>query len=110
MLGVFALVRKFHRTFSRLVVWLIPITIILGAWPGRVDGSRPDYAELFESGRVLKVGQTGEDVRQLQALLRDLGLYTASVDGIFGEKTKAAVLAFQQKLRLVKGRHRGPRH
>ena len=78
------------------MVWLIPITIILGAWPGRVDGSRPDYAELFESGRVLKVGQTGEDVRQLQALLRDLGLYTASVDGIFGEKTKAAVLAFQQ--------------
>lgn len=108
MLGVFALVRKFHRTFSRLVVWLIPITIILGAWPGRVDGSRPDYAELFESGRVLKVGQTGEDVRQLQALLRDLGLYTASVDGIFGEKTKAAVLAFQQSYGLLRDGIVGP--
>ena len=90
------------------MVWLIPITIILGAWPGRVDGSRPDYAELFESGRVLKVGQTGEDVRQLQALLRDLGLYTASVDGIFGEKTKAAVLAFQQSYGLLRDGIVGP--
>ena len=41
-------------------------------------------------------GSRGDAVRKLQELLNALGYDCGSVDGIFGSKTKAAVLAFQK--------------
>lgn len=49
--------------------------------------------------RVLRQGHTGADVRELQGLLQIYG-YNLCRDGIFGEKTKQAVIAFQQKHKL----------
>ncbi|MBE5771266.1 MAG: peptidoglycan-binding protein [Clostridiales bacterium] len=48
----------------------------------------------------LKLGSTGEDVRQVQRKLKDLGFYKGSVDGDFGEATEAAVKAFQKQYGL----------
>lgn len=45
---------------------------------------------------VLKRGSRGADVEQLQIRLKALGYYDGDVDGDFGPKTAAAVLAFQQ--------------
>lgn len=45
---------------------------------------------------MLRRGNRGEDVAELQMLLRDAGLSPGSVDGIFGGKTEAAVRVFQQ--------------
>lgn len=42
-------------------------------------------------------GSTGEQVRQIQQLLKDWGYYFGKVDGIFGSATKGAVLWFQRK-------------
>lgn len=45
----------------------------------------------------LKNGSTGESVKSLQRRLKQLGYYTGSVDGDFGDATEAAVRAFQDR-------------
>lgn len=46
--------------------------------------------------RQVGYGSTGSSVRKLQSVLNEHG-YDLAVDGIFGEKTKAAVRDYQQK-------------
>ena len=43
-----------------------------------------------------KVGSTGEEVRQIQTKLKEYGVYSGEVDGIYGSQTKKAVIAFQK--------------
>ena len=45
---------------------------------------------------MVSYGSRGDAVRKLQELLNALGYDCGSVDGIFGSKTKASVLAFQK--------------
>lgn len=45
---------------------------------------------------VLKEGSTGQQVVNLQYVLNRQGFYSGSLDGIFGSKTKAAVVQFQR--------------
>ncbi|HHT17287.1 MAG TPA: L,D-transpeptidase family protein [Papillibacter sp.] len=46
--------------------------------------------------RPLKNGMIGSDVRRVQAMLRTLGFYSGTADGIFGNDTMHAVTAFQK--------------
>lgn len=48
-----------------------------------------------------KAGSRGNEVRQIQTLLKDWGYYKGAVDGIFGVKTKNAVVQFQKKYGLT---------
>ncbi len=50
------------------------------------------------TGQVLKEGSSGEVVKSLQNMLEKAGFDLGAVDGKFGSKTKAAVLAFQKKV------------
>lgn len=45
---------------------------------------------------VLKNGSRGDEVKAVQQRLKELGYYSAEIDGAFGAGTKAAVVAFQQ--------------
>lgn len=45
--------------------------------------------------RTLRKGDTGEDVKVVQARLQELGYYTGSIDGVYGSGSVAAVTAFQ---------------
>jgi N-acetylmuramoyl-L-alanine amidase len=45
---------------------------------------------------VYKQGSSGETVKKIQQVLKSNGFYTASVDGIYGSKTTAAVKSFQK--------------
>ena len=47
------------------------------------------------AGVALESGNTGDDVRAMQQALRDLGYYTGGTDGVFGDATRVAVVAFQ---------------
>jgi peptidoglycan hydrolase-like protein with peptidoglycan-binding domain len=49
---------------------------------------------------VLKMGSTGVAVTNLQTRLKELGFKLGEVDGKFGPKTKAAVIAFQKSRKL----------
>jgi len=59
-----------------------------------------DDGEIADAA-VLKQGSTGSQVKTLQTKLKNWGYYTGAVDGIFGAKTKAAVVYFQKKNKLV---------
>lgn len=63
------------------------------------------YAINWSAPNALQVGDTGDKVRQLQYMLSVLSAYIpeippVSVDGIFGQGTRAAVLAAQRRFRL----------
>jgi len=63
------------------------------------------YAINWAAPNALQVGDTGEKVRQLQYMLSILSAYISdipplSVDGIYGQATRAAVLAAQRRFRL----------
>lgn len=63
------------------------------------------YAINWSPPTVLQVGSTGEKVRLLQYWLSVLSSYISSippvtVDGIYGQGTRAAVLAFQRRYQL----------
>lgn len=64
-------------------------------------------------GRFLVEGDRGESVRVIQGYLNKIGLNIAeipviAVDGIFGPRTKAAVIAFQQYLGIEETGAIGP--
>lgn len=55
-----------------------------------------------------KVGSRGDEVRQIQTKLKEKGYDPGAVDGIFGEKTRKAVIAFQKDYGLTQDGIAGP--
>jgi peptidoglycan hydrolase-like protein with peptidoglycan-binding domain len=49
----------------------------------------------IQTRSVLQVGSQGEDVKEVQAILRLLGFYNGSIDGVFNDMTRSAVVQFQ---------------
>ena len=43
-----------------------------------------------------QIGSRGQEVRQIQSKLRELGLYSGSIDGVYGTATQKAVRQFQK--------------
>lgn len=81
---------------------------------GLVEGEKipaevPAATEKVETGvktvtvelNTLRSGDKGSQVKTAQRLLNALGYDCGSVDGIFGAKTKAAVISFQKTKGLV---------
>ncbi|MGS0765292.1 L,D-transpeptidase family protein [Syntrophomonas curvata] len=60
------------------------------------------------TGRILKEGSSGDDVKQLQKDLKKLGYYNSSTDGAFGPKTTEAVKSFQTDYDLASDGIVGP--
>ena len=52
-------------------------------------------------GLEVEAGLTTSQIRTVQTKLKNWGYYTGSVDGIYGSKTRAAVIKFQKKNNLV---------
>ncbi|MCC8023625.1 MAG: spore cortex-lytic enzyme [Clostridiales bacterium] len=66
---------------------------------------------LFEhaSSQVLsKLGSQGDEVREIQTVLKNLGFYNGSVDGIYGTQTYNAVIAFQKSCGITADGIAGP--
>lgn len=51
---------------------------------------------LSPTGPILRPGDRGEDVRQIQAVLKSAGYEPGAIDGVYGPMTVAAVEAFQR--------------
>lgn len=58
--------------------------------------------------RTLKLGQTGDDVKELQVLLSNNGCYTGAASGTFDVATATAVKSFQKANRLTVDGKAGP--
>ncbi|HEX3012800.1 MAG TPA: peptidoglycan-binding domain-containing protein [Methanobacterium sp.] len=50
---------------------------------------------------ILKMGDSGEQVKDIQHWLNDHGYNAGEEDGIFGEKTRGAVIQFQSAKKIV---------
>ena len=48
-----------------------------------------------------QLGSRGQEVRNIQKKLKELGFYSGSVDGIYGSQTRTAVKAFQRSVGLT---------
>ena len=83
------------------VVLLVPVAAAVG-------GTGTAYAA-GSSGKVLKKGSRGEDVKQLQERLIELGYDPGEPDGAFGNGTRDAVIAFQRRNGLDADGQAGPR-
>ncbi len=59
-----------------------------------------DVKALLAKHTLLKVGSRGPEVRELQTLLKKLGANPGGVDGVFGPKTRAAVVSLQRSKKL----------
>ena len=62
-------------------------------------GDEAPIASLLGS-RLLKKGRRGEDVRELQTILNELGFNAGDADGIYGQQTEAAVKRMQQAAQI----------
>ena len=51
--------------------------------------------------RNISMGSKGQDVKDLQSQLSQLGFYKSSLDGIFGQNTRAAVINFQKSRHIT---------
>ena len=67
------------------------------ALPERFAREEQAICGMAEEAAVLKQGSTGSLVRTVQTKLKRWGYYDGSVDGIYGSKTKKAVVYFQKK-------------
>ncbi len=56
-----------------------------------------------------QVGSRGQEVRAIQQKLKSLGFYGGSVDGVFGARTKKAVVAFQKSVGITADGIAGPK-
>lgn len=54
-------------------------------------------------------GSRGEEVKQIQAVLKDRQLYTGNIDGIYGAQTEQAVIKFQKQMGLAADGIAGPK-
>src|SRR5690606_30055266 len=67
-----------------------------GWWRVGANPVTPSYSQPWPFWRVMKRGDRGPDVAEVQRLLLQAGFDPKGIDGIFGPNTEAAVKAFQQ--------------
>jgi peptidoglycan hydrolase-like protein with peptidoglycan-binding domain len=78
--------------------------------PPGASGVNPSEPPSFQIPSVtLRSGSRGSSVRLLQAALTALGFDPGTIDGVFGSRTRAAVLAFQRARGLAADGIVGPK-
>lgn len=77
-----------------IIIILLNILIIVIAQSGVFHTTGSDTLSVQT---LSQSGSRGEEVRRIQAKLKEQGYYQGSVDGIYGKETEKAVKAFQKK-------------
>ncbi len=98
--GLSAGVMMMKRFFMLLTLMcLLPCAALSEGEMVLMDETGSILMESTES-RDLILGLEGEDVSELQQRLADLSYYTDKINGVYGESTQAAVMAFQKDFDL----------
>lgn len=82
--------------------------MLLTTYCGAVSTYNLNECEVVCAESVVEV-LTATQTKTIQTRLKNWGYYTGAVDGIYGPKTKAAVIAFQKKNGLVADGIVGPK-
>ena len=93
--GTYAAVRAFQKKYN------LTADGVAGSETLKKLDSAYKNADSDKDDGSLRKGATGSAVKDLQTKLKKLGFYNAYVDGSYGDKTVAAVKAFQKKYNLT---------
>ena len=66
----------------------------------RPGGTMNQGGAMNQSSAILRTGSTGEQVRSVQKFLRRKGFYNGSINGVFDQETRAAVINFQNSRKI----------
>lgn len=89
-----------YKAFKNFYIFLLVFAVVLGAGAAGFAAYEISYKEESVYA-VSKYGSSGSEVRRIQQKLADLGYYSGSVDGIFGQNTQSAVKRFQRDVGLT---------
>lgn len=81
---------------SLLIICAVLSLALLTGSIGLISQS-PKHTDQIVQAAVIKQGSQGEIVKTIQQKLKNWGYYKGQVDGIYGSKTRAAVVYFQRK-------------
>ena len=73
-------------------------TTLYAKWTKNSSGRSSGTVTTVVNMPLIRTGNRGDSVKELQAKLNALGYNCGAVDGIFGSKTYAAVVAFQKAM------------
>lgn len=82
------------KRFAIIAVAVILLVSSVGVWQVAQSNKVSDD---YVAAAVIKQGSRGDAVKAIQTKLKKWGYYSGSVDGIYGAKTKAAVIYFQKR-------------
>jgi peptidoglycan hydrolase-like protein with peptidoglycan-binding domain len=74
---------------------------IVGSKTEAAMGLNLSSSKVSASGKNIVKGDTPANIKAVQNVLKKWGYYTGAVDGVFGPKTRQAVINFQKKNGLV---------
>ncbi len=93
---------KIYRGYRAAIALILVFTVLIFA----------SYVKKEDTGAIhtlSKLGSRGNEVRQIQKKLRELGYYSGSVDGIYGTGTQKAVRSFQKNCGITADGIAGPK-
>ncbi len=97
-----------NKQLALPLVSVLCLALVLSVLP--LPAAAPESEQFLAANpRTLRQGMTGADVRDLQAKLTQLGYSLGVQDGIFGTRTRQAVVAFQREQGLVADGIAGPK-
>ena len=87
------------KTKNKLFLFIIVFAVLLSFGTVAIRTlSEPKTVPLIAKfAATYKQGSTGSVVKSIQQKLKNWGYYSGAVDGVYGAKTKAAVVSFQKK-------------
>ncbi|MGI6361371.1 MAG: spore cortex-lytic enzyme [Bacillota bacterium] len=85
-----------NKKHLRFLIGLVVLFCIIGFGSSLIVNHTQSVEVL-----TLKSGNQGQAVREVQQKLKQWGYYNGSVDGVFGSRTRSAVISFQKKNSLT---------
>ncbi len=96
--------KKNKRTIKKLVIQIFAIILVNVLVISAIAYSRNNTTQTLS-----RIGSRGQEVREIQQKLRELGIYSGSVDGVYGTATQKAVRQFQKNCGLTVDGVAGPK-
>lgn len=96
-------IKKENRS-KKQILWQIVAIILLNAMVITAIGFAYENTQTLSS-----LGSRGQEVRQIQRKLQNLGFYSGSVDGVYGTATQKAVRNFQKSCGITADGIAGPK-
>ena len=94
----------FRNLSFRAICIVLSVSFILCIGFNRIPSPEDNSTEVLS-----RLGSRGDEVRQVQRKLKELGFFNGAVDGIYGVKTQSAVRNYQKSVGITADGIAGPK-